>query len=118
MIPGGVSGAPALAVGGACLFLLLSAIWAHYRFADFDRLPRQFGFTLKPNSYAPAWVMVWLLPGFLMATLVFVLVLPAFVSPAHINGAPELGPILASAIVVGAQVFTLLLLYRWANWQG
>lgn len=118
MIPAGVSGVPALAVGGACVFLLFSAIWAHYRFADFDRLPRQFGFTLKPNSYAPRWVMVWILPAFLMATLAFVAFLPAFVSPEHINGDPELGPIIASLGVVGAQIFTLWLLNRWAKEQG
>ena len=118
MIPGGVSGAPALAVGGACLFLLLSAIWAHYRFADFNRLPRQFGFSLKPNAYAPRWVMVWMLPAFLMATLVFVVLLPAFVPPERINGDPETGPIIASAVIAGAQLLTLWLLNRWANGQG
>lgn len=118
MIPGGFSGAPALAVGGACVFLLLSAVWAHYRFADFDRLPRQFGFTLKPNSYAPAWVMVWMLPAFLLATLAFVVALPTFLPPERINGDPETGAIIASLGVVSAQIFTLWLLNRWANGQA
>lgn len=101
----------------AVALLLGSAIWAHYRFAEYDRLPRQFGFTLKPNAYAPAWVMIWVMPAFLIATLAFVVALPAFVPPEHINGDPETGAIFASAAVVGAQLFTLWLLTRWAKGQ-
>ena len=107
-----------LSAGAACLFLLASAIWAHYRFADYDRLPRQFGLSLKPNSYAPSWVMVWLLPGFLIATLALLVFLPDFVPPERINGDPKIGVVIASAAVVGAQAFTLWLLTRWANQQA
>ncbi|MEO0419514.1 MAG: hypothetical protein AAF249_11655 [Pseudomonadota bacterium] len=109
---------PALmAFSFAVVLLLASAIWAHYRFADYDRLPRQFGFSLKPNSYAPSWVMVWMLPGFLIATLAFVALLPAFVSPEHVNGEPEVGVVFASVVCVAAQGLTLWLLTRWANQQ-
>lgn len=111
-------GSDILVAGAACLILIASAVWAHYRFADYDRLPRQFGLTLKPNAYAPSWVMVWLLPGILMATLVFVALLPLFVPEEHINGDPETGLLIASAAVVGAQLFTLWLLTRWAKGQG
>lgn len=112
-----VAGGSTLFASAACLIILASAIWAHYRFADFDRLPRQFGLTLKPTSYGPRWVMVWLLPAILVGTLALVVVLPAFVPPERINGEPETGVLIASVVVVGAQVFTLGLLTRWANGQ-
>ena len=55
-----VSGGPLLLAAVTCLFLIASALWAERRFAGYDRLPRQFGFTLKPTSYGPRWVIIWL----------------------------------------------------------
>ena len=111
-------GGDVLVAGVACLILIASAVWAHYRFANYDRLPRQFGLTLKSNAFAPNWVMVWLLPGILIASLVFVAFLPSFVPEERINGDPETGLLIASVAVVGAQLFTLWLLTRWANRQA
>ena len=102
----------------AVVVLLASAIWAHYRFADYHRLPRQFGLTLKPTSYGPAWLMTWFLPLMLIGVLIFAAALPTFVPPEQINGDPEIGVIIASAICVAAQGFTLWLLTRWANAQA
>ncbi|MEM7703790.1 MAG: hypothetical protein AAF251_17775 [Pseudomonadota bacterium] len=107
-----------LSAGAACLFLLASAIWAHYRFAHFDRLPRQFGLTLKPTSYAPSWVMIWLVPLLLIASLIVIAFLPSFVPPEHINGDPKHGLMIASAVMAATQVWILWLLTRWANQQA
>jgi hypothetical protein len=119
MASGGASVAdPLWVAGAACLIILACAVWAHYRFSDYDRLPRQFGFALKPTSYAPSWVMIWLLPASLVAILVFIVLLPSFVPREHINGDPATGVMIASIVLAGVQVFTLWLLTRWANGQS
>lgn len=112
------SGAAALFVGAAVTFLLGSALWAHYRFADYDQLPRQFSASLKPVAYGPPWIVIWLTPLIMIAALVLILALPAFVPPQFINGDPVVGAIIASVATVTAQGFILWLLARWARGQA
>ncbi len=112
-----LSGAAYACVALACFLIAGSAVWANQRFAGFERLPRQFGATLKPRAYAPRWVMVWLMPALLVGVLCFIAALFAFLPPEHVNGDPSLGLILASSGLVGAQGFSLWLLTRWANGQ-
>lgn len=118
MMPLGVSGPAVLAAGIAAAILLASAIWAHYRFSRYEKLPRQFGLTLKPQSYGPPWLIIWFMPSMLIATLALVVLLPSFVRPENINGDPSLGAIIASVVTVSAQGFVLWLVTRWANEQG
>jgi len=99
----------------SCLIILACSIWAHYRFADYDRLPRQFGLTLKPTAYGPRWMMVWMPPAILIGSLALIVALPAVVPPQHINGDPETGVLIAAPVMVAAQIFILWLLTRWAN---
>lgn len=101
--------------GAAILALIASSIWAHYRFADFERLPRHFGPNLKPTAYGPRGLMIWVTPAIFVALLVLLLVLPRVVPPEYINGDPQMGAIIASAVLVAAQGFILWLLTRWAN---
>ncbi|MEO1048854.1 MAG: hypothetical protein AAFW59_11065 [Pseudomonadota bacterium] len=112
------AGTAALFAGGACLILIGSAIWAHYRFADFDRLPRHFGPNLEPTAYGPRWLIIWLSPAIFLAVLGLIFVLPSVLPPEHINGDPSVGVIVASVVVVGAQAFVLWLLTRWARQQS
>mgnify|MGYP001792937120 CR=1 FL=1 len=118
MILEGVSGTVALIAGGAVVLLLASSIWAHYRFADYDRLPRQFGLDLKPTSYGPSWLVIWMVPVIMMAALALVLFLPSVVASRSLNGDPETGAVIASIVTVGAQAFILWLLTRWARSQA
>lgn len=107
-----------LFAGAACLCLIASAIWAHYRFAGYDRLPRQFGWNLQPVAYGPRRLVVWLPPAIMIATLGVVAVLPRFMAADRINGDPGAAAIIASAIILGAQAFILWLLIRWARTQA
>lgn len=104
-------------VGVAIILLLGSSIWAHYRFADFEQLPRQFGPNLEPTAYGPRWLMIWLTPAIFVALLGLVLVLPRVVPPAYVNGDPKAGAVIASAGLVAAQGFILWLLVRWTRTQ-
>jgi hypothetical protein len=116
MAPGMASIADPLWVAGiACLAVLASAFWAHFRFAGYDRLPRQFGFTLKPTSYAPGWVMIWLFPALLVGVLGAIALLVVLIPREQINGDPAGGLIIASIVTISVQVLTLWLLTRWAN---
>ena len=99
----------------ASIFLFASASWANLRFAEYDRLPRQFDLAFKPKSFAPRWVMVWLLPSILVVTLALIVFLPQIVPPELVNGDPKHGIVIASVAVVGVQIFTLWLLTRWAR---
>ena len=102
----------------ASMILIASALWAEWRFAAYDRLPRQFGFTLKPTSYGPRWLIIWLTPVLLIAVLGLLVFLPGIVPPEMINGDPDDGVKIASVALVGAQAFILWLLVRWANGQS
>ena len=113
-----VSGGPLLLAGAACLFLILSAFWAERRFASYQRLPRQFGFTLKPTSYGPRWVMTVFVPLILISAIALAVFAPAIFPPENINGDPANGVVIASFVTVGAQVFILWLLVRWSRDEG
>ncbi len=112
-----VSGDALLVAAAACLFLIASAIWAEVRFAGYQRLPRQFGLTLKPKAYGPRWLIIWLVPALFIMTLGMIVFLPDYLPPENINGDPNTGVIFASGAIVAAQVFVLWLLVRWANSQ-
>ncbi|EAQ29163.1 hypothetical protein NAP1_00285 [Erythrobacter sp. NAP1] len=113
-----VSGGPLLLAAVTCLFLIASAFWAERRFAGYDRLPRQFGFTLKPTSYGPRWLIIWLVPAVIIGAIALAVFTPALFPPESIRGEPGTGVVIASLVGAAAQVFILWLLVRWANEQG
>ena len=115
---GAVSDTAFLCAALACFCILGSAGWANHRFAGFEKLPRQFGLTLKPRAFGPRWLVVWGVPALLVAMLGLIAMMPALVPPEHINGDPSHGLIIASAVSVSAQGFILWLLTRWANGQA
>ncbi|AWW73867.1 hypothetical protein CD351_05445 [Erythrobacter sp. KY5] len=113
-----VSGGPLLLAAVVCLFLLASAFWAERRFAGYDRLPRQFGFTLKAIAYGPRWVIIWFVPLIIIAAIALAVFAPAIFPSENIRGEPGTGVVIASLVGAAAQVFILWLLVRWANGQG
>lgn len=62
--------------------------------------------------------MVWGVPFGMVAILWVLLILPVLVPEQYLNGDPALGVVIASPIMMGAQVFTLFLLTRWARKQA
>lgn len=102
----------------AIALIIGSAIWAHYRFARFDRLPAQYGARLEPNWFAPAWVVIWGLPVSFVGVLALVCWLVLALPPEQVNGDPALGIIIVSVATVGVQAFTLWLTARWARTQS
>jgi len=102
----------------AGVIVIASAIWAEYRFRDFDKLPAHFGPTLKPTWYAPRFVMVWVVPASLIGVLGFVSWLVWTLPRDQINGDPVTGIVIGSAAIVASQGLILWLLTRWARQQG
>ena len=104
--------------GAVWLLLIASSVWAKYRFAEFDRLPRQFDASLKPTAYSPTWLMVWLTPVIFVAINGFIFALSIFVPAEYLVGDPDAGVIGASLTLIGSQALILWLLASWARKQS
>ena len=113
-----ISGEALLLAGISCLILIALAVWADRRFAGYDRLPRQFGFTGKATAYGPRWVIIWVLPVMFVGMLLMFAFLPGILPPENVNGDPDTGLKIASLVLPCSQIFVLWLLVRWARGQG
>jgi len=99
------------------LALLISAYWTDRRFANFEKLPRQYGLTGEPTAFASRKAMAWGIPLFLIAMLVVMAAATILAPSESANGDPWLNLTMSSVIMLAAQGLVMWLHTRWAAGQ-
>ncbi len=110
-----VSGGALICAATAIIMLVLSGLWAEYRFRRFDRLPAHFDWTGRPTRYATRSFVIWLTPAIFAALIITIVFAINFVPKQYVSGDPSIAVMLASAIIVLAHGFVLWMINRWAD---
>ncbi|WP_432199620.1 hypothetical protein ACRAQ7_07710 [Erythrobacter sp. W53] len=111
-----MSAAASLSVAVLTIFaLLISAYWTNRRFANFEKLPRQYGITGEPTAFASRKAMAWGVPLFLIATLGVIAASKLLFSSGGVGGGDWANLALSSAVILAAQSLILWLHVRWAG---
>lgn len=114
-----MSAAAALVVAGLTIFaLLISGYWTDQRFDNFEKLPRQYGFTGEPTAFASRKAMAWGIPLFLIAMLIAIAASIIILPTATATGDPWHTLAVCSVGFLTAQGLVMWLHTRWAAKQG
>lgn len=76
-------------------------------------MPIHWGIDLKPDSFAPRWVAISMMPGLQLAMLGLMVLLPRLHLPTH--GDPRIASWMLGLVLPCAQVLFFVLLRRWRD---
>ncbi|MEM7780067.1 MAG: hypothetical protein AAF697_06735 [Pseudomonadota bacterium] len=104
-------------VCASVLILLASGWWTDRRYRGFTMIPAHYDVRGRATRMAPRRTMAWTLPVLFSCLLVILTFVVAAAPDAYSDGSPLMWALINSVTLIGAQVFVLWLLARWARSQ-
>ncbi|MEQ8412448.1 MAG: hypothetical protein RIC51_00655 [Erythrobacter sp.] len=113
-----VSGGALTLAAAAIGLLLLSGLWVEWRYRGFARLPVHFDGSGRATRLAPRRVVIWSTPTIFVGLNGFIVFLVQTLPRDDLRGEPDEALMIVAIVLLGAQLFILWLVERWARGGG